>query len=59
MDPKLLKLLTVLAAVGLYVGASYLPADVQGFVREAASMVFGWAALRRPGDLEPLKDGSL
>lgn len=54
MDPKLLRLLTVLGAVALYVGAMYLPGDAQSVVREAAAVLLGWAGLRRPGDLGPL-----
>lgn len=53
MDPKLIKLLTVIAAVALYAGASYLPPEVQSFVREAAAALFGGVTLRRPGDLGP------
>jgi hypothetical protein len=53
MDPKLIRLLTVLGAVALYVGASYLPTEVQSVVREAGALVLGWAGLRRPGDLGP------
>lgn len=54
MDPKLLRLLTVLGAVALYVGATYLPGDVQSVVREVGALLLGWAGLRRPGDLGPV-----
>ena len=53
IDPKLLRLLTVLAAVGLYVGAAYLPVELQSYVRETGAMLIGWQGLRRAGDLEP------
>lgn len=57
MDPRLVKGLTMLVAVALYVGASWLPGDIASHLREAAALLVGWQGLRRPGDLEPLPEG--
>lgn len=57
MDPRLVKGLTMLVAVALYVGVGWLPVEVAGHLREAAALLIGWQGLRRPGDLEPLPEG--
>jgi len=49
MDPKLLNLLTVMCAIGVYVGVAFVPGDMS-FAREAAMLMAGWAGLRRYGD---------
>lgn len=54
MDPKLLKGVAVLIAIGLHLAASSVPPDWQGYLLELAGIIGGWAALRRPGDLGPL-----
>jgi hypothetical protein len=58
MDPRLIKGLTMVAAIVLYVGAGYVPVDVGAHLREAAMLLFGWQGLRRHGDLGPLPEGA-
>lgn len=55
MDPRLIKGLTMVAALVLYVGSQWLPVDVAAHLREAAMLLVGWGGLRRPGDLGPAK----
>lgn len=57
MDPRMIKGLTMLLAVALYVGSQWVPADLAGHIREAAMLLIGWQGIRRPGDLEPLPEG--
>ena len=56
MDPRLIKGLTMLAALVIYVGSQWLPEDVAGHLREAAMLLIGWQGMRRPGDLEPIRE---
>jgi hypothetical protein len=59
MDPRLVKGLTMLVAVALYVGAQWLPGDIAGHIREAATLLIGWQGLRRPGDLEHIPEDAI
>lgn len=56
MDPRLVKALTMVVALVLYVGSQWLPEDVAGHLREAAMLLIGWQSLRRHGDLEPIHE---
>lgn len=50
MDPRLVKGLIALAAVGAAVGAQFITdASLSARALEAAAFLFGWV-LRRPGD---------
>lgn len=51
MDVRIIKGLTVLLAMALYLGAGHLPEDFATTAREAAALLVGWQAFRRPGDL--------
>lgn len=49
MDAKTFNLVVVLAAVGVYIGVSYVPGDME-FVRNTCMLVVGWAGFPRLGD---------
>jgi len=54
MDPRIVKGLTALLALALYVGSSYVGDPAVGaHVRELAMLLFGWQSMRRAGDLPP------
>jgi hypothetical protein len=53
MDPRLIKGLTVLAGIAVYVAASYLPADQAEYVRQLVALLVGGQTIRRAGDLGP------
>lgn len=58
MKPEVIKLLSLVVACVLYVGAGYIADPVtQEALRTAAAMLFGSQAVRRAGDLPPLKGG--
>jgi hypothetical protein len=55
MDPKIVKLVSLVAAVALYVAADYLvDPGLAVHLREVAAMLFGAQGFRRAGDLEPV-----
>jgi hypothetical protein len=58
MKPEVIKLLSLVVACVLYVGAGYIvdPAT-QDVLRNAAAALFGSQAFRRAGDLAPIKGG--
>lgn len=54
MDPRMIKWLTVLGAIAVYVLADRIfGSDLGARAREAAVLHLGWVLLRRPGDEPP------
>ena len=57
VDPRLVKGVTIVAALAVYALMGGLPPTFEAFVQQLSILLIGWQSLRRPGDLPPLQDG--